>query len=47
MAKSFREMVAWQLAFELKTQIILLLKDGPAARDFRFREPVRTFVCGA
>jgi four helix bundle protein len=38
MAKSFREMVAWQLAFELKTQVILLLKDGPAARDFRFRD---------
>ena len=38
MAKSFREMVAWQLAFELKTQVILLLKEGPAARDFRFRD---------
>ena len=38
MAKSFREMVAWQLAFELKNEIILLLKEGPAARDFKFRD---------
>jgi four helix bundle protein len=38
MAKSFREMVAWQLAFELKTQVILLIKDSPAARDFKFRD---------
>ena len=38
MAKSFRELVAWQLAFELKSQVITLLQSGPASKDFRFRD---------
>jgi four helix bundle protein len=36
MAKSFRELVAWQLAVELRDRVLPLLKTGPAARDFRF-----------
>ena len=38
MAKSFRELVAWQLAFELKSEVITLLQSGPASKDFRFRD---------
>jgi four helix bundle protein len=38
MAKTFRDLVAWQLAFELKCQVVALLQDGPATRDFRFRD---------
>ena len=38
MAKSFRELVVWQLAFELKSQVIALLQNGPASKDFRFRD---------
>jgi len=36
MAKTFRELVAWQLAVELRDKVLPLLKVGPAARDFRF-----------
>jgi len=38
MAKSFREMAAWQLAFELNTRVQRLLQAGPASKDFRFRD---------
>ena len=38
MAKTFREMVAWQLAFELNRNIQRLLKSGPASRDLKFRD---------
>jgi four helix bundle protein len=38
MAKTFREMAAWQLAFELSERVNQLLQSGPAARDFKFRD---------
>ena len=38
MAKSFREMVAWQLAFELNERVQKLLRSGPASKDFKFRD---------
>jgi four helix bundle protein len=45
MAKTFREMIAWQLAFELMEQVIALLaQPGPAAKDFRFRDQLASSV---
>ena len=38
MAKHFRQLVAWQLAFELREQVLKLTKSGPASRDRRFSE---------
>ena len=38
MAKTFRELVAWQLAFELNERIQKLLQAGPASKDFKFRD---------
>jgi four helix bundle protein len=38
MAKSFREMECWQLAFEISSRSQKLLKSGPASRDFKFRD---------
>jgi four helix bundle protein len=38
MAKSFRELICWQLAFELNRHVRRLLSSGPAARDFKFRD---------
>ena len=38
MAKSFRELIAWQLAFEMNKRVQPLLKSGPASRDFKFRD---------
>jgi four helix bundle protein len=47
MAKTFREMVAWQLAFELNRNVQRLLKTGPAARDFKFRDQLSDSSRGA
>jgi four helix bundle protein len=38
MAKSFRELIVWQLTFELSERVIRLLQSGPASKDFRFRD---------
>jgi len=39
MANSFRDMVTWQLAFELKEKVIALISRSPGAkRDFGFRD---------
>jgi four helix bundle protein len=38
MAKTFRELIAWQLAFELRSRILMLLQSGTAAKDFKFRD---------
>ena len=38
MAKSFRELDCWQLAFEISSCVKRFLKSGPAARDFKFRD---------
>jgi four helix bundle protein len=45
MAKTFREMVAWQLAFELKEKVVALLAvSPPALRDFAFRDQLTDAV---
>ena len=38
MAKSFRELICWQLGFQISSNIQKLLKTGPASRDFKFRD---------
>jgi four helix bundle protein len=38
MAKSFRELVCWQLAFEILRRVRRLLRSGPVTRDFKFRD---------
>lgn len=38
MARTFRELVCWQLGFEASQRIQQLLQSGPASRDFRFRD---------
>ena len=38
MAKTFREMVVWQLAFEIQQRVNQLLSSGPASRNFKYRD---------
>ena len=41
MPKSFREMVTWQLAFELKEKVVALMaRSRQAMRDFDFRNQI-------
>lgn len=54
MAKSFRELVAWQLAVELRDKVLPLLKTDPVRKDFKFcdqladsvRSPARNIAEG-
>jgi four helix bundle protein len=39
--RDFRDLVAWQLAEELKCEVLAFTTTGPAARDFRFRDDIR------
>ena len=45
--RSIREFVCWQLAEELKCQILALTAEGPASRDFKFRDQLRDAASSA
>ena len=47
MAKHFRELVAWQLAFELNERVQQLLQSGPVTKDFKFRDQIADSVRSA
>jgi four helix bundle protein len=40
-ARRYEDLDAWQLANELKEEVYALIKDGPASRDFEFRDQIR------
>jgi four helix bundle protein len=40
-ARRFQELVAWQLAHELKCEIFTCTSTGPAARDFDYKDQIR------
>ena len=40
-ARRPEDLEVWQLADELKREVYPLVKDGPAARDFKFRDQIR------
>lgn len=39
--RSFKDLIAWQLAHELKCELYAVTATGPAARDFKYRDQVR------
>ena len=40
MARTFEELLAWQLANELKLEVLDLVSKPPAHRDFKFRDQI-------
>lgn len=40
-ARRHEDLEVWQLADELKREVYALVKVGPAARDFKFRDQIR------
>ncbi|HYM23339.1 MAG TPA: four helix bundle protein, partial [Vicinamibacterales bacterium] len=40
-ARRYEELEVWQLANELKLEVYALTKDGPASKDFKFRDQIR------
>src|SRR5882672_5035762 len=41
MARHFRELVCWQLAYQLKCEILKFTATGPAFKDFKYRDQIR------
>jgi len=40
-AKSYEDLVAWQLAYELQREVFTLTATGSVARDFKFCDQIR------
>ena len=40
-ARDFRDLVAWQLSYELKCEVFAFTATGAAARDFKYRDQIR------
>jgi four helix bundle protein len=40
-ARRYEDLEVWQLADELKREVYALVRTGPAARDFKFRDQIR------
>ena len=39
--RDFRDLVCWQLSYELRREVFAFTATGPAARDFKFRDQIR------
>jgi four helix bundle protein len=40
-ARTFEQLVAWKLAYELKCEVFAFTGTGPASRDFKFLDQIR------
>jgi four helix bundle protein len=41
MARHFRDLVCWQLSYELKCEIFKFTATGPASKEFKYRDQIR------
>ena len=39
--RDFRDLVAWQLSYELKCEVFAFTTTGAASRDFKYRDQIR------
>jgi len=46
-AQRYEDLEAWQLADELRREVLALTETGPASRDFKFRDQIRDAVSSA
>jgi len=40
-ARDFRELVCWQLSYQLKCEVVKFTATGPASNDFKYRDQIR------
>jgi len=45
--RDFKDLVCWQLSYSLKCEVYAFTADGPASRDFRYRDQIRDSASGA
>ena len=46
-ASRYQDLVCWQLADELRREVIALTATGPASKDFKFRDQIRDSASSA
>ena len=46
-ARRFQDLLAWQLSYELKCEVVAFTATGPAAKDFRYRDQIRASSASA
>ena len=39
--RDFRELVCWQLSYELKCEVLAFIATGPASKDFKYRDQIK------
>jgi four helix bundle protein len=39
--RDFRELVCWRLSYELKCEVLAFIENGPASRDFKYRDQIK------
>jgi four helix bundle protein len=39
--RDFRDLIAWQLSYELKCEVFAFTAAGPASKDFKYRDQIR------
>jgi four helix bundle protein len=45
--RTFRDLLAWQLSYELKCEVFAFTATGPASRDFAYRDQIRASSASA
>ena len=45
--RDFKDLVCWQLSYTLKCEVYAFTADGPASRDFKYRDQIRDSASGA
>jgi four helix bundle protein len=45
--RDFRELVCWQLSYELKCEVLALSENGPASKDFKYRDQIKDSASSA
>ena len=46
-AKRYEELEAWQIADELRREVLALTEKGPASKDFKWRDQIRDAASSA
>ena len=45
--RDFKDLVCWQLSYTLKCEVYAFTADGPASRDFKYRDQIRDSASSA
>jgi four helix bundle protein len=45
--RNFRDLVAWQLSYELKCEVVAFTATGAASRDFKYRDQIQSSSASA